>query len=379
MQGLMQDVPLTITHLFDRAEQYFGHKEIVTATATGLERTTYAEWAVRTRRLATALETKLGITADGRVATFAWNTARHLELYFAAPCTGRVLHTLNIRLFPEQLTYIVNHADDEVIFCDKSLLGLLTPLLPTFERLRHLVVMDDGKGEIPPADQLNGLTPIDYEELIGDCEPAVFPEITDERLAASMCYTSGTTGNPKGVVYTHRSTFLHTMGAMTVDSLGASESDVILPVVPMFHANAWGLAHAAVATGAKLVMPGPDLSGPAVANLIVDERVTVAAGVPTIWMAVLPELAGRDTSALRSIPCGGSAVPRSLSEAYREQLGKPILQAWGMTETSPIAAVCHLDADQHELSIDEQADLRTQVGRIAFAVEARVVDPDTQE
>lgn len=376
MQGLMQDVPLTINHLFDRAERYFGHKEIVTATAAGVERTTYAEWAVRTRRLATALETKLGVSADGRVATFAWNTARHLELYFAAPCTGRVLHTLNIRLFPEQLTYIVNHADDEVIFCDRSLLGILAPLLPTFERLRHLVIMDDGKGEIP--EDLNGLTLIDYEELIGDCEPAEFACIDDEHLAASMCYTSGTTGNPKGVVYSHRSTFLHTMGAMMVDSLAACESDVILPVVPMFHANAWGLAHAAVATGAKLVMPGPDLSGPAIAKLVVDERVTVAAGVPTIWMAVLPELEGKDTSSLRSIPCGGSAVPRSLSEGYRQQLGKPILQAWGMTETSPIAAVCHLDADQRELSIDEQADLRTQVGRISFAVEARVVDPDTQ-
>ncbi len=379
MQGLMQDVPLTITHLFDRAEQYFGRKEIVTATGGGLERTTYADWAVRTRKLATALETKLGISANGRVATFAWNTARHLELYFAAPCTGRVLHTLNIRLFPEQLTYIVNHADDEVIFCDKSLLGLLAPLLPTFERLQHLVIMDDGKGEIPDAEALNGLTPVDYEELIGDCEPAVFPEITDEHQAASMCYTSGTTGNPKGVVYSHRSTFLHTMGAMTVDSLGARESDVILPVVPMFHANAWGLAHAAVATGATLVMPGPDLSGPAVADLIVNEQVTVAAGVPTIWMAVLPELQGRDTSSLRSIPCGGSAVPKSLSEGYREQLGKPILQAWGMTETSPIAAVCHLDADQQDLPVEEQAELRTQVGRIAFAVEARVVDPSTQE
>ena len=161
-----------------------------------------------------------------------------------------------------------------------------------------------------------------------------------------MCYTSGTTGNPKGVVYSHRSTFLHTMGAMTADSLGARESDVILPVVPMFHANAWGLAHAAVATGATLVMPGPDLSGPAIANLIVEEKVTVAAGVPTIWMAVLPELKGRDTSSLRAIPCGGSAVPKALSEAYREQTGLPILQAWGMTETSPIASVCHLDADQ---------------------------------
>ncbi len=374
----MQDVPLTITHLFGRAEQYFGHKEIVTATGTGVERTTYADWARRTRRLGGVLDA-LGISSDGRVATFAWNTARHLELYFAAPCTGRVLHTLNIRLFPEQLTYIVNHADDEVIFADQSLLGLLAPLMSTFEKLKHLVIMDDGKGEIPEGLDSHGVEVHDYEELLAAADPVQWPEITDEHQAASMCYTSGTTGNPKGVVYTHRSTFLHTMGAMMADSLGARESDVILPVVPMFHANAWGLAHAAVATGAALVMPGPDLSGAAVAKLIVDENVTVAAGVPTIWMAVLPELKGQDTSSLRTIPCGGSAVPKSLSEGYREQLGKPILQAWGMTETSPIASVCHLDADQEELSIDEQADLRTQVGRISFGVEARVVDPDTKE
>jgi fatty-acyl-CoA synthase len=373
MQGLMQDVPLAIPHIFERAEKYFPHKEIVTVTGAGLVRTTYGEWAARTRRLGGVLD-QLGISADGRVATFAWNTARHLELYFAAPCTGRVLHTLNIRLFPEQLTYIVNHADDEVIFVDRSLLGLLAPLLPTFENLRHLVMMDDGKGDIPA--DLDGHELLDYEELLAAAEPVEF-SVDDEHRAASMCYTSGTTGNPKGVVYTHRSTFLHTMGAMTADSLGARESDVILPVVPMFHANAWGLAHAAVATGASLVMPGPDLSGPAIANLIVDEKVTVAAGVPTIWMAVLPELKGRDTSSLRAIPCGGSAVPRALSEAYREQTGLPILQAWGMTETSPIAAVCQLDADQQELPVEEQAELRTQVGRIVFGAECRVVEPGT--
>lgn len=371
----MQDTPLTITHLFDRVERYFAHKEIVTATGSGRERTTYGQWAERTRRLGGVLDT-LGISADGRVATFAWNTARHLELYFAAPCTGRVLHTLNIRLFPEQLTYIVNHADDEVIFVDRSLLGLIAPLLPTFERLRYLVMMDDGKGDIPA--DLGRFELLDYEELLAAASPVQF-NVTDENRAASMCYTSGTTGNPKGVVYTHRSTFLHTMGVMTVDSLGASESDRILPVVPMFHANAWGLAHAGVACGADLIMPGPDLSGKAIADLVVEEKVTIAAGVPTIWMQVLPELKGRDTSALRSIPCGGSAVPKALSEAYREQLGLPLLQAWGMTETSPICAVARLDGDEESLSIEEKADLRTMVGRASFGVESRVVDPDTLE
>ncbi|MFA5775113.1 MAG: long-chain fatty acid--CoA ligase [Ilumatobacteraceae bacterium] len=373
MKGLMQETPLTLVHLFERAEKYHRDKSIVTATATGRDRTTYGEWAARTRQLGGVLN-KLGISSDGRVATFAWNTARHLELYFAAPCSGRVLHTLNIRLFPEQLTYIANHAEDEVIFVDRSLFALLAPLLPTFTTVKHIVVMDDGKGVVP--ESVDGMQLHDYEQLMKGT-PGVEFTVTDENLAASMCYTSGTTGNPKGVVYSHRSTFLHTMGAMTANSLGVRESDIILPVVPMFHANAWGLAHAAVASGASLVMPGPDLSGKAIANLIVEEKVTVAAGVPTIWMSVLPELKDRDTSSLRAIPCGGSAVPKALSEAYREMTGLPILQAWGMTETSPIAAVCTMSAADLLLSDDEQANLRTTVGQISFGVECRVVEPGT--
>jgi fatty-acyl-CoA synthase len=373
MQGLMQDTPLTLVHLFERAERFHVDKPIVTATAGGRVRTTYGEWAARTRQLGGVLD-KLGISADGRVATLAWNSARHLELYFAAPCTGRVLHTLNFRLFPEQLTYIVNHACDEVIFVDTSLWPLLAPLMPTFRTVRHLVVMPDGKGEAPTS--VPGVEVHEYESLMRGTSGVEFA-VRDERQAASMCYTSGTTGNPKGVVYSHRSTYLHTMAGMLSDGLGIRESDTVLPVVPMFHVNAWGLAHAGVATGAGLVMPGPDLSGKAIADLIVEERVTVAAGVPTIWMAVLPELKGRDTSALRAIPCGGAAVPRALSEAYREQIGLPILQAWGMTETSPIAAVCTLSTAESRLPVERQADLRTTVGRIAFGVDFRVVQPDT--
>ncbi|RPI10951.1 MAG: fatty-acid--CoA ligase [Actinobacteria bacterium] len=376
MQGLMQDHPLTIPHLFQRAEQLFADKTVVTATGSGLERVTYGDWAERTHRVGGVLDT-LGISADGRVATFAWNTSRHLELYFAAPCTGRVLHTLNIRLFPDQLTYIANHAEDEVIFVDKSLTALLWPLLKTFDTVRHVVVMDDGKGAIPE-DGADGFEIHDYETLLASAAPVEFA-VEDENRAASMCYTSGTTGNPKGVVYSHRSTFLHTMGAMTADSLGARESDVILPVVPMFHANAWGLAHAAVASGATLVMPGPDLSGKAIADLIVNERVTVAAGVPTIWMGVLPELKGRDTSSLRVIPCGGSAVPRALSEGYREQVGLPLLQAWGMTETSPICSVCRVKTTLESDSVDEMAERRTTVGPAVVGVEQRVVAPDTTD
>jgi fatty-acyl-CoA synthase len=376
MQGLMQDFPLTLPHFFGRAERLFPEKEIVTATATGLDRTDYGQWAARTRRLGGVFD-DLGISEDGRVGTFAWNTARHLELYFAAPCTGRVLHTLNIRLFPEQLTYIVNHAEDEIIFVDRSLVALIQPLLHTFETVRHIVVMDDGRGEVPSPD--GGFAIHDYEELLANADPVDF-HVEDENRAASMCYTSGTTGNPKGVVYSHRSTFLHTLGVLSGSGIGVTERDRVLPVVPMFHANAWGLAHAAPACGASLVMPGPDLSPKAIANLIETEQVTIAAGVPTIWMGVLPELEGRDTSSLRAIPCGGSAVPKALSEAYREKLGMPIMQAWGMTETSPVASVAHIKSSlESKLSDDEKADLRTTVGQISIGVEFRVVDPVSLE
>ncbi|MGH9186427.1 MAG: long-chain fatty acid--CoA ligase [Acidimicrobiales bacterium] len=376
MQGLMQDYPLTLPHLFNRAETLFFDKGVVTAMPVGKHRTSYGEWADRTRRLGGVLD-RLGISDDGRVGTFAWNSARHLELYFAAPCTGRVLHTLNIRLFPEQVTYVVNHGEDEVIFVDRSLARLLWPLVPTFETVRHLVVMDDGVGEIP--DTPVSPTVHDYEALLADAGPVEFA-VDDENRAASMCYTSGTTGNPKGVVYSHRSTFLHTMGAMLATGIGVREADVILPVVPMFHANAWGLAHAGVAAGANLVMPGPDLSAPALAELIESERVTIAAGVPTIWMAVLPELKGRDVSSLRAIPCGGSAVPKALSEAYKAQIGMPIMQAWGMTETSPIASVSNIKSTLDQtLSEEERIELRATVGQISLGVDFRVVDPVTLE
>ena len=376
MQGLMQDYPLTLPHIFHRVERLFPDKEIVTALPTGRTRIHYGDWADRTRRLGGVLD-GLGISADGRVATFSWNTARHLELYFAAPCSGRVLHTLNLRLFPEQITYIVNHAEDEVIFVDRTVAGLLWPLLPTFTTVRHIVVIEDGGtfelGPLPA-----GMERHDYEDLLAGAE-AVDWHVADESLAASMCYTSGTTGNPKGVVYSHRSTMLHTMSCMFADGFGARESDRILPVVPMFHANAWGLAHAAVACGSDLIMPGPDLSADALAALIEEEKVTVAAGVPTIWMGVLPALKGRDTSALRVIPCGGSAVPKALSEAFREQLGLPIYQAWGMTETSPVATVGEVKSVFKGLPEEELADIRAMQGLPLFGVELRVLSQDTGE
>ena len=372
MQGLMQQTPLTLDHVFWRAEKLHGKKQMVTATANGIERTTYAQWAERTRRLGGVLD-DLGISPDGRVGTFAWNTARHLELYFAIPCSGRVLHTLNIRLFADQLTYIVNHAEDEVVFVDRSLLGVFWPLVSSFETVRHFVVMDDGRGDIPDDPRI-----LDYEELLAKASPVEFA-VDDEDRAAAMCYTSGTTGNPKGVTYSHRAEVLHAMGAMMADSLAVSESDTILPVVPLFHANAWGLAQAGVYAGANFVMPGPDLSPPALVDLIEKEKVTVAAGVPTIWMGVLPLLDGRDVSSLRAIPCGGSAVPKALSEGFRAKTGLPLLQAWGMTETTPIASVSRPRSFHRHLDEEQLADLRASAGIIVPGVECRVYDPESGE
>ncbi|RKQ91601.1 fatty-acyl-CoA synthase [Solirubrobacter pauli] len=374
MQGLMSQYPLTLTHIFNRAERLFAGKGVATVQAGGIERITYGEWAQRTRKLATVLD-ELGVSPDGRVATFAWNTARHLELYFAAPCSGRVLHTLNIRLFPDDVVYIADHAEDEVVFVDRSLLGIFWPLVDRLSTVKQVIVMDDGVPEDIPDDPRVQ----DYETLLAAAAPAEFGVLEDENQAAAMCYTSGTTGHPKGVVYSHRSTVLHSMGALCVDAAAVSEKDRVMPVVPMFHANAWGLCQAAVMAGADLVMPGPKMQPAAIAELMEGEKVTLAAGVPTIWMGVLPELKGRDLSSLRDIVCGGSAVPKSLSEAYREQVGLPILQAWGMTETSPVATTGRIKSTLADASEEELADLRAAQGTPIPLVELRIADPATGE
>ena len=377
MLGLMQDTPLTTNWIYARAQQYFRDKPMVTRTVTGLERSTLGDTLADAQRVAGWLDS-VGISAEGRVGTFAWNTARHLALYFAIPGSGRVMHTINIRYFADQLVYTVNHAEDEAVFVDRSLLPLFLQHLPRFDTVRHVVVMDDGAdAEIP--DSPDGVSIVLWSDVIDGATPVDFTDrVTDERQGAALCYTTGTTGNPKGVLYSHRSTWLHSNATMSSAGFGLAESDRVLPVVPMFHANAWGLAYAAGLAGASMVMPGPDLSPGAILELLEQERVTVTGGVPTIWMGMLPLLEGRDLSALRIILCGGSAVPRSLSEAYRERIGLPIMQAWGMTETSPIATAAVIRSEVADLDEDGLADIRSMVGLPPPGVELRIVDADTR-
>jgi fatty-acyl-CoA synthase len=372
MQGLMMDYQLTLQHFYNRAVRIFPRKEIVTQTDTGLHRYTFGEWGKRTAQLANALH-RAGVKEGDRIATFGWNTYRHLELYFAIPCIGAVLHTLNIRLFADQLAYIVNNAEDSMIFVDGDLVPILEGLADRLTTVKQYVIM----GEAPSA--TGKLQPsVDYETFIaGQPEQYDWPQL-DENTAAAMCYTSGTTGNPKGVVYSHRSTFLHSMGAGLEDALALSERDTILPVVPMFHANAWGLLHAGIMMGSKIVLPGRFMDPFRIAQLMTQERVTVTAGVPTIWIGLLNVLEREqvDLSALRAIYCGGSAVPRSSIEGLQRK-SLNIVQAWGMTETSPLASVSRLRSYQLDLPLDEQFRVRAKQGTVIPGVDFRIVDLET--
>src|SRR5947209_2968518 len=372
MESLMMDFPLTLQHAFNRAVRLFSKKEIVTQTDSGLHRYTFQEWGKRTLQLANALN-RAGVKEGDRIAAFGWNTYRHLELYFAIPCLGAVLHTLNIRLFAEQLVYIINNAEDSMIFVDGDLVPILEGLADQLKTVKQYVVMGDAPnatGKLQPS--------IDYETFIaGQPEHFDWPQL-DENAAAAMCYTSGTTGNPKGVVYSHRSIFLHSMGVGLADGAGLSEQDTVLPVVPMFHANAWGFPHAGVMMGSKLVFPGRFMDPMRVAHLMSQERVTVAAGVPTIWIGLLNALDKEqiNLSSLRAIYCGGSAVPKSLIEGLWRK-GLTIVHAWGMTETSPLASLSKLRSHQMNLPLEEQFRIKARQGTILPAVEFRVVNIET--
>jgi fatty-acyl-CoA synthase len=365
------DWPLVIPSIFRRAVQFFPEKEIVSRYGDGtLHRMTYGDLEGRVHRLVGALRT-LGVQPGDRVATCAWNSHRHLELYFAVPSMGAVLHTINFRLSREQLRYIINHAGDRVIFADRSVAGVLAGLSPELPAVETYVIMDD-RGAQPdalpqPAE--------DYEELLAAAsERAGFPAL-DENLAAGLCYTSATTGDPKGVLYSHRSTYLHTMAGCMVDGGALGEREVALPAVPMFHVNAWGLPYSAAMCGAKLVLPGIGVIGQPLAELLEGERVTCASGVPTIWTLLYQHLKEKkyDLSSLHTIVVGGSAASRAMLENFERDFGIRVQHAWGMTETSPIGTVSRLKAAMSEWPRERQIDVRLKQGIPVPCVEVKIL------
>jgi fatty-acyl-CoA synthase len=374
MRSTMMDVPLTVTAIMRHGSTSYGSSEVVTLTGAGIRRQSYAQTGARAARLANALRA-LGVDADQRVATLMWNNSQHLEAYLAIPSMGAVLHTLNLRLDPQVIGYIADHAGDEVVIVDPTLVPLLAQVLRHAPGIRHVIVTSaENETEFVPPAELAALgRPVHSYEALLAAQPASFdwPE-PDERSAAAMCYTSGTTGHPKGVVYSHRSMHLHSMAVCMGGVFGLSDRDRVLPVVPMFHANAWGLPYAALLAGASLIMPDRFLQPEPLVKLIEAERPTVAGAVPTIWNGLLQYVRthGGDLSSLRLVPCGGSAVPHSLQEAYEKELGVRILQAWGMTETSPLGSVACPPADVTE---EEAWRYRDSAGRLMCQVEHRLV------
>jgi len=371
MNGLMMDYPLTLSTIFRRAETVFRTQEIVWRTADkSVRRYTCAEFAGRARRLAQVL-LDLGVKPGDRVATLGWNHGPHLEAYFGIPLMGGVLHTLNLRLHPDELAYIANHAKDQAILVDESLLPIWNQVKPKVKVPITVVVGATG----PVAEGC-----LEYESLVEKTKPLPDMPDPDERSAAAMCYTTGTTGYPKGVLYSHRSLALHTFGLVMDAGMGLRESDVVLPVVPMFHANAWGMPFGAIMVGAKFVMPGPHLDPASLVDLFVRERVTLTGGVPTIWMGVLQYLQANpgkfDLSAIRAMYVGGSAVPQSLIEAFDKGYGLRIIQAWGMTELAPLGTVAHLPASMAHEPDAAKFTYRARQGRPSPFVEIRARNED---
>jgi fatty-acyl-CoA synthase len=371
MQALMMDYPLTLTHFFERTRRLFPGKPIATRVPGAPPfRYTYADFAERVARLASALTT-LGVGRGDRVGTFAWNSHRHLELYWAVPLSGAVLHTVNIRLAPKDIAYIIDHAGDSVLVVDASLWPLIAGIRGELRTVRHVVVMPDGA---TPAWTPAGT--VAYETLLAEAPPlGAWPRL-DEEEAAGMCYTSGTTGHPKGVVYSHRAIFLHSMCVAMTDSLAISERDVVLHVVPMFHVNAWCVPYAAVMVGATQVFAGPGPQPRDIASLIQSERVTFVGAVPTVWMAVkeLVEQEAFDLSSVSRIAIGGSAAPRSLIEAFDQQLGVPMVHAWGMTETTPLGTVSRLKSHMDGWPEARRYAVRAKQGYPVVGIDLRARD-----
>ncbi|MEP7019281.1 MAG: long-chain fatty acid--CoA ligase [Pseudonocardiales bacterium] len=371
---MQDDFPLTITAILKHGSSVYGRSECVTWQGDKARRTTYAEIARNAERLAAALS-KLGIGAGDRVGTFCWNHQEHLEAYYAVPCMGAVLHTLNIRLPARQVAHIVSHAEDKIIIVDGNLLPALAPAVADLSTVQAYIVIGEGDVSV-----LGDATVLRYDELIAGEEPGfAWPEL-DERSAASMCYTSGTTGDPKGVVYSHRSTFLHALGTLAVCVTGASESDRILTFVPMFHVNAWGIPFGAFLSGASLHLPGPFMTPGPITDFIAAERSTLASAVPTIWGAILQygEQNEIDLSSLRMGTSGGAAIPQVLLEAFETKYGVRIIQGWGMTETSPVGGLAHPPADVQPGSFEEM-EWRMKSGRLLAGVQMRIVADDGKE
>ena len=370
----MMNVPLLVPTMLERAEKYFPKKQVISRTADGIKTHTYKEIGERTRRLASALA-KLGIKRGERVGTFAWNHHRHLEAYFAIPGYGAVLHTINIRLAPNHISFIVNHAEDQVLLIDEDLIPLVESVKDELSTVKAFVIMTE-KDSLP---QTTLEPAFHYEDLLKEGDPTYqFVKDLDENEPAGMCYTSATTGNPKGVVYSHRGIVLHSMALGLADSSALSESDIAMPVVPMFHANAWGLPFAAVWFGTTQVMPGPYFTPKIIAELIESEKVSLAAGVPTIWLGLLNELeqGNYDTSSVTRILCGGSAAPKGMIKAFETKFKIPFIHAYGMTETSPLVVLSRLKSYQQDLSEEDRLDIRAKQGSLVPGVEMIVVGKD---
>jgi 3-(methylthio)propionyl---CoA ligase len=378
MNGLMMQQPLLISSLLVHAERHHGDQEVVSRRVEGdIHRETFRELAARARRMAKALAA-LGVHSGERVATLAWNGYRHMELYYAVSGSGAVLHTLNPRLHPDQVVYIADHAEDQVLFFDLSFLPMIEAVAGRVKTIKHFVAMTD-RAHMPASSKVANL--LCFEDLLQAQDDRFEWPHFDENQASSLCYTSGTTGNPKGVLYSHRSTVLHTFAIALPDALNCSARDTILPVVPMFHVNAWGLPYAACLMGAKLVFPGPGLDGKSLYDLFESERVTLSAGVPTVWQGLLAYVEGNGLkfSTMRRSVIGGSACPPAMMHTFQERYGVQVLHAWGMTEMSPVGTVATLKSKHDAMSLDQRFAVQSTQGHAVYGVDMKIVGENGAE